>query len=54
MAGTSVVSQVDGGTGMMARTGDRAQTGMDVVVGITTGPMAGTERRFCLHRTMTL
>ena len=54
MAGTSVVNQVDGATDTMARIGDRVQTGMVVVDGITTDPMVALERRFCLHRTMTL
>ena len=45
MAGTSVVNQVDGATDTRARIGDRVQTGMVVVDGITTDPMtgAGTE-----------
>ena len=40
MAGTSVVSRVDGAMDMRARIGGRVQTGMDVVDGITT---VGTE-----------
>jgi hypothetical protein len=53
MAGTSVVSQVVGATDTRVRIGDRVQTGMVVVDGITTDPTVALERRFCLHRTMT-